>query len=159
MRLFRNHYQKPRYRIFFYHDWDVRYEMNGDMPWIMLGHLMPKFENQDLRSPWQIRLFRPDKRVFKLEKDLFLGGSLLSKALTDFIEEAELNFSPEEYLNEILVDHKSGEQVEITTKDNTQIGFIARLQAALKGTEHYQEYLLQKERELNLERMLENVFQ
>jgi len=44
MRLFRNHYQNPRYRIFFYHDWDVRYEMNGDIPWIMLAYLMPKFE-------------------------------------------------------------------------------------------------------------------
>ena len=77
--------------------------MNGDMPWIMLAHLMPKFE-----------------------RDLFPGDSQLSKALTDFIEEAELNFSPEEYLKEI---------------------------------EHYQESLLLKEREFNLERMLENVFQ
>ena len=101
----------------------------------MLAYLMPKFE-----------------------KDLFLWGSQFPKALTDFIEEAELNFSPKEYLKEILVDHKSGEQVEIATKDNIQIGFIARLQAVLKGTEHYQEYLLQKEREFNLERMLENVF-
>ena len=39
MRLFRNHYQNPRYRIFFYHDWDVRYEMNGDKPWIILEEL------------------------------------------------------------------------------------------------------------------------
>ena len=159
MRLFRNHYQNPRYRIFFYHDWDVRYEMNGDRPWIMLTYLMPKFENQDLRPPWQIRLFRPDNRAFNLERDLFPGGSQISKALTDFIEEAELNFSPEEYLKEILVDHKSGEQVEIATKDSIQTGFVARSQAVLKGTEHSQEYLLQKERELNLERMLENVFQ
>ena len=133
--------------------------MNGDKPWIMLAYLMPKFENQDLRPPWQIRLFRPDKRAFNLERDLFLGGSQLSKGLTDFIEEAELNFWPKEYLKEILVDHKSGEQVEIATKDNIQMGFIARLQAALKGTEHYQEYQFQKERELNLERMFENVFQ
>ncbi len=159
MRLFRNRYRKPRYRIFFYHEWDVIYEMNGDRPWIMLGYLMSKFERKDLRPLWHISLFRPDKSAFKLERDLFLGGSQLSKALVDFIEEAEINYNPKEYLEEILVDHKSGEQVEIATKDDSQIGFIARIQVLLKGTDHYQEYLRQKEKEFTLERMLENIFQ
>ncbi len=159
MRLFRNSLRKPRYRIYFYNDWDVKYEMNGDRPWIMLDYLMPKFESKDLKPPWQIQLFRPDKRTFKLERDLFLGGAQFSKALLDFIEESELNYSPTEYLEEILVDHKSGEQVEIATKDNIQIGFIARFEALIKGTDHYHVYLKQREKELNLERVLENIFQ
>ena len=159
MRLFRNSLRKPRYRIYFYNDWDVKYEMNGDRPWIMLDYLMSKFESKDLTPPWQIHLFRPDKRAFKLERDLFLGGSELSKALIEFIEETEQNYCPKEYLVEILVDHKSGEQVEIATKDDFQIGFIARLEALIKGTDHHHEYLKQKEKELNLERVLENIFQ
>jgi hypothetical protein len=159
MRLFRNSIRKPRYSIYFYEDWDVKYEMNGDRPWIMLDYLMPKFESKDLKPPWQIQLFSPDKRTFKLERDLFLGGSQLSKSLIDFIEESELNYNPKEYLEEILVDHNSGEQVDIANKDNIQISFIARFEALIKGTDHYQEYLTQKEKEFTLERMLENVFQ
>lgn len=159
MRLFRNSIRKPRYCIYFYDDCDVKYEMNGDRPWAMLGHLMPKFESKDLKPPWQIQLFSPDRKVLLLERDLFLGGTGLSIALLDFIDEAEQNYKPNEYLEEILVDHNTGEQVQVTTKDDSQIGFVARFEALIEGTDHYQEYLKQKEKEFTLERVLEKIFQ
>ena len=103
-------------------------------------------------------MFSPDRKVLILERDLFLGGTGLSIALLDFIDEAEQNYKPDEYLEEILVDHKSGEQVELATKDDSQIGFVSRLESLLEGTD-YQEYLRQKEKEFTLTRMLENIFQ
>ena len=112
MRLFRNRLRKPRYNIYFYHDLEVRYEINGDRPWIMLGYLMSKFASKDLRPSWQIHMFRPDKNSFKLEKTIFHGDSAPYKALNTFIEETEQNYDPEDYLVEILVDHKSGDKLK-----------------------------------------------
>ena len=159
MRLFRNRLRKPRYNIYFYHDLEVRYEINGDRPWIMLGYLMSKFASKDLRPSWQIHMFRPDKNSLKLEKSIFHGDSAPYKALNTFIEETEQNYDPEDYLVEILVDHKSGEQVEIITADDFQIGYIARLKALKNGLDHYKEFLKQKEKEFSLDRMLESIFQ
>lgn len=125
----------------------------------MLGYLMSRFASNDLRPSWQIQMFRPDKKSLILEKSIFHGNPSPYKALKTFIEETEQNYDPEDYLVEILVDHKSGEQVEIITTDDFQIGYIARLKALKNGLNHYKEFLRQKEKEFTLERVLEDIFQ
>ncbi len=159
MRLFRNRLRKPRYNIYFYHDLEVRYEINGDRPWIMLGYLLSSFACKDLRPSWQIHMFRPDKKSLKLEKSIFYGDSTPYKALNTFIEEGEHDYDPEDYLVEIIVDHKSGEQVEIITMDDSQNGYLTRLKALKNGMDHYNEFLMQKEKEFTLERVVEDIFQ
>ena len=60
--------RKPRYHIYFYHNKELLFELNGDQPWKLLGYLIPYYGRNPLPQGWEINMTTPEKRCIVLQK-------------------------------------------------------------------------------------------